>query len=534
MRIVASTQGRTLDLLAALLPVMERRLSVEVLGIYVADALHFRGFADQPLARDPRVTFVPEWEITAARRTRKADWREIERFERQLGDPTFWNAIVADRRLAMGRYCKYRQDYRGRFDHEELGAILSEALERVDALFERLRPQLVLGFGMVTLGDYLFHLFARAWRIPFLQLKSAKLGNHLALNEAVTGVPPHVARRLADPSPASPDTREKARALLREARERGLVYEGAIRTGRARLWAALRQAPRTLVGSAIDELRRLRDPVVREDTHLAGILVPAVYKHVVQPLRAFAVERGLRAEGRYVCDAEGLDALGDFAFYPLHFEPEVALQVFGRPYQNQIELVRNLAQSLPFSFRLVVKEHPRALGFRSRAYYRKLLDIPNVYLLNAFLPANVAVRRARLVAVVSGTIGFEAAAVGKPVLTFGPVPYNALGAPLVRRVVDLNELGTQVRAALDGYSSDVEALERYVGAVLEGSVPVDLYSNILRKRGRTATDAPPAELEARRDRDLRRLGEYFADRIAEVSSRPVDGDVTTGPALAPE
>ena len=54
-----------------------------------------------------------------------------------------------------------------------------------------------------------------------------------------------------------------------------------------------------------------------------------------------------------------LKKIKSFAFYPLHSEPEVAIQVLAHPYhKNQIELVRNIAASLPFGMPLIIKEHP--------------------------------------------------------------------------------------------------------------------------------------------------------------------------------
>src|SRR5690606_8466235 len=155
----------------------------------------------------------------------------------------------------------------------------------------------------------------------------------------------------------------------------------------------------------------------------------------------------------------GTDALasrGRFAFFPLHFEPEVSIQVFGRPYQNQIEVVRALALALPADVALLVKEHPRSIGFRPVRYYEKLLEIPNVRLVDPRLPSINVVTHADLVAVISGTIGLEAAILGKPVLAFGRPTYSVLPDDIVTKVTDLWRLPDQVRGALARPAPSIE------------------------------------------------------------------------------
>ncbi|MDP6893688.1 MAG: hypothetical protein QF731_10970, partial [Verrucomicrobiota bacterium] len=60
----------------------------------------------------------------------------------------------------------------------------------------------------------------------------------------------------------------------------------------------------------------------------------------------------------------------NYIFFPLHAEPEIALSIFSKYYQNQIELIRNIALALPMNYRLIVKEHPRNIGRRSNNYYK--------------------------------------------------------------------------------------------------------------------------------------------------------------------
>jgi hypothetical protein len=237
----------------------------------------------------------------------------------------------------------------------------------------------------------------------------------------------------------------------------------------------------------------------------------ALYMNFIQPIK-FAL-LSLRLKNKLI-QYENLENHHPFVFFPLHFEPEVSLQVFGRPFQNQIEVIRNLALSLPAGMNLLVKEHPRSLGFRPYGYYRRLLEIPNVRLVDPLLSTHLVIRHATLVAVISGSTGFEAAILGKPVITFGLPTYRDLTRNMIRQVNSLHELGTEIKSLLEEFQTDEAALERFLAAHISGAVPIDLYSVLLGKQGRHSEGREKLSEAERRELDYRSLVEYCSKRIS--------------------
>jgi hypothetical protein len=230
------------------------------------------------------------------------------------------------------------------------------------------------------------------------------------------------------------------------------------------------------------------DPTIRFDCHIPGSIIPSLYYNFIQPLKALIIEKKLRRNEKYL-EYHELSAIGEFIFFPLHFEPEVSLQVFGRHYQNQIELVRNIAMSAPVEIKVVVKEHPRSIGYRPFSYYRKLLEIPNVYLADPFIKANNIVQNCTLVSVIAGSIGLEAAILQKPVITFGEVPYNVLPKTMVRPIKDLSSIGGQIIDLKKNYKYCQKSLEKYIYSFVKGSVPLDFYTAFLSKKNRYSENA---------------------------------------------
>lgn len=160
----------------------------------------------------------------------------------------------------------------------------------------------------------------------------------------------------------------------------------------------------------------------------------------------------------------------------------------GRVYQNQIELIRNIALNVPYGMFVLVKEHPRSKGFRPTAYYRKILEIPNVKLIKTEISTHQVIKKAALIAVISGSTGLEAAIMGRPVITFGSPVYNILPDNMVRHVENLNQLGFEIKDLLKNYIKDDSCLLNYLSSIISGSVPVNLYTVLLGKAGRFSTD----------------------------------------------
>ena len=522
MNLIGLCQGANVRVFAHLLKRLRDELPVDGVGVFVADAHHMRRSPEaETLRRDPAIDWLEEWKSLAAGLARTPDLALIRRYENELGPPSLWASLLADRRLFFGRYCKFRQDYRPRYSERQMLGALTEALIRVERLFEDVRPDLVLGFAPVTLHEYVVLRLADARGIPFLLLRATKIDNYVSLDDRLFGLSRHVEARL-DTALDDPAAAGVAEAYVTRTRDHGSVYEGMHRPAHARRALRPARALRALAAAAKHEVLRLADPVVRHDPHNPGYLVPALLERLVQPWRAHRLRRLVRARG-HAASGRACAALDgrEFCLFPLHFEPEIALQIFGRPLQNQIEVARILALALPAGMKLVVKEHPRAAGFRPLGYYRRLLDIPNVLIAAPELPSQRLVREAAIVVVISGNVGLEAASAGKPVVVLGETAYAALPSHMVRTCHDLHDLSADIRSLLSSFRWDGVALKRFLAAVAAGAVPVDLYSVLLGKPGRFRSR------EAGFEADMRRLARYAVDRVRTVLKT---GEVPDAPA----
>jgi hypothetical protein len=249
----------------------------------------------------------------------------------------------------------------------------------------------------------------------------------------------------------------------------------------------------------------------RTDNHVPDPLRSLMFAAIVNPARAWVTARQLG--NRYV-NEEHLKTFR-YVFYPLHTEPEVSLLVYGRPFLNQIEVIRQIAISLPIDMQLVVKEHPWMVGKRTRSFYRKLLNIPRVHLARPEMAARDLIGHASLVAVITGSVALEAVILQKPVITFGDCPFNALPPTMVRRCADLRDLPSLLATMLNEYQHDEAALQAYVAAVFDLSESVNLYSVLLEKEG------VHVERQAVRAEEIGKLADYALVCMQNVAT-PVE------------
>lgn len=459
-------------------------LDLSRVGFLVSDRAFYRKFLRSHPDFEVRASVLKEWEVVRAGLTRTADVPRLERYEQQLGDATLWHAVVADRRLCMGPLCTVRQDYRSRFSHEQLLGILDEAIEAIERLFEEVRPDLVVSFICVTFCEYLAAAVARARGVRVLNLRPTRIHNYVTFAPTIFEPSERIRSAWARERTMPIDRiTAEAEAFIEEVRKGSARYEGVVRPSRKPPRLQSRKPFWRLLPSA------LWGPLHAEMEHrLHG---DQADNHQVDPLRAVLELklmnrwRAARADsmlaGSYLREDDLEDV--DYTFFPLHTEPEVTLLVHSRPFVNQVEAVRGIARSLPIGMKLVVKEHPWSIGRRSRAFYRKLLEIPNVRLADPALESTQLIRHARMVATIAGSIGFEAVIAGRPVVTLGHTPYEFLPTSMVRRVSSLVCLPDEISDLLASYKSDEAALRDYVAATIRHSARVNLYSGLLARPG---------------------------------------------------
>jgi len=523
MNVIFFTQSRTLDIFYELYLRLKDRLALEQVAFYVANLRHYESFLQGHAGFEDKFVVLKEWDIYREAAGHTANLERIRAYEEEIGDPTLWGPVVADRRLSMGKNASFRQDYNPRFSYDQILSLLDTALVKIDLLFRQVRPDLICTIYTATFGDCIGHLFAKARGIKGLDLRLARLRNYVVFVDGVAEPPPHIAAIFEEfSSGIPPDLKKSAEDYIESVAGGSGMYEGVVpgarggkRFGDASGWLrriAKRDLPRKCA-VFFNDYRKSWKPPYCYDYQTPDVLRAYIYARFLNPLNVMVAQASLR--GRLAGGHELKSA--DYILYPLHTEPELVLSQFARPYLNQIEVVRNISLSMPVGMRLFVKEHPMMVGRRSRGYYRKLVEIPNVELVDFGLSSAAVLERARLVVIIRGAIGLEAVVRRKPVVSLGQSMFDILPSCMFMRCRSLYDLPKAIGAMLTSYRYDHDCLVRYLAAVMKGSVPVNLVSDLLGKRGRFRSGAEWESESIAGHPHLDVLADYLVSRLCAGS-----------------
>ena len=167
-----------------------------------------------------------------------------------------------------------------------------------------------------------------------------------------------------------------------------------------------------------------------------------------------------------------------FIYYALQSEPEGRTLMDTPFYSNQITLIENIAKSIPVDSVLYVKEHPvqkTKLG-RPIEDYKKIIALPNAKLIHSSIDSQELISKSQGVAVISGSVGFEALFYKKPIILFGDEYYDKLS--MVTKIVTLNTLPNVISNALSNFKFNNNELNALMQSINEQTISVSYYSII--------------------------------------------------------
>ncbi len=502
--LIVTTQGSNLQIYDKIF----RKLNYNgKIGFYTSFYRNFKNFKNK---HDRNFFYLKEWEIFRESNLSKKRIN-FAKLNQIFKPGILWNSILSDRRLIYGKHCKYLEDYKCRFRDNELYKLIFTFVESFEKFFNFIKPDVLVGSVPVTFGEYLAIKYCEKKNIPTLQFHSSRLSNYFSLHDKTLGSSSHFLK-IKKRGTFSVSTKAEAKKIIKNINSNGIIYEGVSVKKKSKI--KIFNFIRDLLYSLKGEYLKYMDPISRNDHHDPGFISYWFVKNLLYPLKIFHNQSMLKKSKR-LFSFNDLKDIGEFCFFPLHTEPEVSIQILGRPYhKNQIELLRNLGASLPFGMKLLVKEHPRSIGKRSSEFYERLLEIPNLFFIDSNLGSFDIVTKSKFISVISSTIGLEAIIMKKPVLVLGFPKYGDIFEKGIIRCYNLFELPQKIQKVVEMKTLTSKDILRSVCSIIEGSVAVNFYSKILKKKDRFSKDN---ELLESQELDI--LINYFNERINKILKR---------------
>jgi hypothetical protein len=353
---------------------------------------------------------------------------EVARIEQQYETATLRDVYITDRPAV-----------RGRTERECVERMVRQfkAMERV---FDETRPDIVIPDMARASLTMVAHLIGRERGASVLWLLHSIFPQRMRVYENTYHAPAFPPEEVRELSESEREEIERfIEGFTRKAKPVLEYRRGTITTEKLRRFA------RQIAGRAYLE---------RDHEHLTP------YRFFVNPLKVHS--RRLLSKRLW----ESAESQRPFFYFPIHYATDFKIERVIPHCADQEYLIRQVAQSLPQGYDLVVKEHPYSIGRSSVSMLRRLDRIPNVRLVDPFTSSHELMRAASAITVISSTVGIEALMYGKPVLTMGQ-PYYA-GYGLTRDIDSFREIRQAVPALLD-FLPDPERVLQFLHAYLRST-----------------------------------------------------------------
>jgi len=239
-------------------------------------------------------------------------------------------------------------------------------------------------------------------------------------------------------------------------------------------------------------------------SHMYRFIRGSAKDETEQTVFQLAGERLMRAFNGRMAGFDRMPAKpdGDYVLLPLHISPESSLDVLGGMWNNQQELIRCIARSLPHGVKLAVREHPAGIGRRDFRFFSETASIYNVVNVSPYSDNAGLIKNAKAVISVSGSACYEAAFVGVGSVVFSDVFFSSL--PTVFRCRSAEDIGRVLKEAMNA-RPDRHALAEFLADITQNS-----YEGCVE----SAEVAPQAMSEE----NARRVAQAFMDFLENYSA----------------
>lgn len=421
--------------------------------------------------KDIRYTnLLVDEDLHNAYKKEKLDVAYLQKLESEYGFPNLWPYIAIDRTLTMDVPRKeYSISPIPPYTHEEMLRILQVKFRSIIEFLEKEKPDFIIGINVGSIGAMILYYVAKKKGVKNYTIENGKIGNRITFSDdykTLSGME-KIFKNIRENNYRSPN-RKEAEKFLAEFRNNPVPPSFAIEEKEKDFWGKIMSIPVKLIKAAIFTLKSFI--LFAKNTHKEDTTTEnPFYLFKNKMIRKI---RGLRNLSKLY---DNVDLHEDFAYFPLHFEPEITTLLYAPFYTNQINLLAQIAKSLPVHFKLYVKEHPSMLEYRPTEYYRELKKIPNLKLINPRQSSLELIKNSKIIVTISGTAGFEASLLMKPVITFGDIFYNCLS--FVKKCGPIEELPDLVKKQLENFKYDNQEVVDFLSAVFEDTIAFDL-SNI--------------------------------------------------------
>lgn len=336
------------------------------------------------------------------------------------GVPTVHNMIMSDR---IVRKLKYGDAL----------AYATFLAQRMLELFDKIRPSVIIG-GFDGIHSSLALAVAKRMNIPSFALNFSVIPPGMVC--FCNGMSP-AARVLLGTRPAS-ELQSLAEASLQQFENKKLQAPAYVPPLPLSLAKKIARLPRRVLALhrtiQKSRLREFLQFTEERDGH-SVVAVMALFRRIA---------KARKANSRLRAIVEPPEE--PFILFGLHFQPESSIDVWAPFFSNQMRVIELLSRSIPPTHKLLVKIHKSDITNYSQEQLKNMQRFPGVELVAPFADTRKFIEKAGMIVSIQGTIGLEAALLGKPVIMLGDSPVTLF--PSASRIGEISDLPILIRRKL--------------------------------------------------------------------------------------
>lgn len=406
----------------------------------------------------------------------------------ELGVDTIWPLVSAARFHVKSYKDKYYYGFKQNVSDEIIIEYIMAIFKYLKQIFQNFRPDIIIAPNFATLHHLMFNLYAQKQSIKMIALTDTKIRGLYVFSHGYkndTGEFYDQIDALNNNLAISPN-KQLAQKYISNFRKKFIVPDYCEPTNKTK---------KTL--SFLQILRREISPyyqiflwyIHKSENYLEVIGVTPDFRPPKIILRDHYSQKKYKKFANNF-DYYPLEKIKKYVYFPLQAQPEETIDVLAPFFNNQIEIARLTAMSLPDDYTLVVKDHPGMIDKRTPSYLEKLSRTPNVKLVDYRLTTEEILKRADLVISPNSTTIAEAAFLSIPSIQFGDLG-TTLKLPNNHKHTDMPSLSKKIKERLrtNLHNDEYEKkLENYVAAAYDTGLDLN-YLKIWQEPGATVETA---------------------------------------------
>lgn len=403
----------------------------------------------------------------------------------ELGVDTIWPLVAAARLHVKSYKDKFYYSFRQNVSDEVIIEYVMAIFKYLKQIFKDFRPDIIIAPNFATLHHLMFNLYAEKQGIKMIALTDTKIRGIYTFSHGYKNDKGEFYDRIdsLNNNLATSPNQQLAQKYIHDFRQKFIIpdYCDPIKPKKSlKLLQILRR-------EISPYYQCLKWYIHKSENYLEVIGITPDFRPPKIILRDHYSQKKYK---KYADNFNyyPLEKIKKYVYFPLQAQPEETIDVLAPFFNNQIEIARLTAMSLPDDYTLVVKDHPGMTDKRSPSYLEKLSRTPNVKLVDYHLTTEEILKRADLVISPNSTTIAEAAFLSIPAIQFGDLG-TTLKLPNNFKHTDIYSLSKKIKEVL-GINIRTEEyekkLENFVAAAYDVGMDVN-YLKIWQEPGKTDT-----------------------------------------------